>query len=62
MKDSAFDTAAQALDGQSDIVRLLERIVDARNEALRLKLTVSAHLLDMVCLDLSMTPTTSASG
>ncbi|MGD9739488.1 MAG: hypothetical protein AB7O56_06640 [Bauldia sp.] len=39
--------------GSSNVESLLIRVARARDDARRLNLPLSAHLLDMVCLDLS---------
>ncbi|MGV8839730.1 MAG: hypothetical protein ACWA6X_05445 [Bauldia sp.] len=49
----AGNLAAAEVDTVEEAERLLKRIAEARDEALRLKLALTARLLDMACLDVS---------
>lgn len=53
MDNAARELAPADVEAAGEAERLLKRIAEARDEALRLKLALTARLLDMACLDVS---------
>lgn len=53
MDNVASGSSYPAIDEADEAGRLLRTIAEARDQAMRMKLTLTARLLDMACLDLS---------
>jgi hypothetical protein len=53
MDNEAPDRSSSKVDGADEAELLLKKIAEARDQALRMKLTLTARLLDMACLDLT---------
>lgn len=55
MDNGAPGSPSAAIDEADEAERLLKTIAEARDQALRMKLSLTARLLDMACLDVSST-------
>jgi len=53
MDNGAPGSPNAAVDEADEAERLLRTIAEARDQALRMKLSLTARLLDMACLDVS---------
>ena len=55
MDNGAPGSPNAAVEEADEAERLLKTIAEARDQALRMKLSLTARLLDMACLDVSST-------
>lgn len=53
MDNGAPGSPNAAVDEADEAERLLKTLAEARDQALRMKLSLTARLLDMACLDVS---------